>query len=163
MVTRRDSLLLAFQDFFSFYIFRRTISPFWLFRQQYLFRYRNFHHFLALWWARNNCDFLLCLHGFCFVYIQHSCRLRWPEGLYLKLYFSQAFKFAELKLQVQLKESQFFHIVYHTLNLRPTKIDFLRLKLDVISTAKTAHNQGANNESPKLYYKSYLRDIFMQS
>ena len=31
-------------------------------------------------------------------------------------------------------------------------IDFVRLKLGVISTDKTAHNQGANNESPKLYY-----------
>ena len=29
---RRDSQLLVFQDFFSFYIFRRKISPFYLFR-----------------------------------------------------------------------------------------------------------------------------------
>ena len=41
-------------------------------------------------------------------------------------------------------------------NLRHTRIDFLRLKLGVISTAKTAHNQGANNESQKLFYKSYF-------
>ena len=44
----------------------------------------------------------------------------------------------------------------HILNLRHTRIDFLRLKLGVISTAKTAHNQGASNESPKLYYKRYF-------
>ena len=44
--------------------------------------------------------FLRCLHGFCFVYISRFCRLRWPEELYFKFYFLQAFKFAELKLQV---------------------------------------------------------------
>ena len=38
--------------------------------------------------------------------------------------------------------------------------NFLRLKLGVISTAKTAHNQGANNKSPKLYYKSYFARHF---
>ena len=43
-----------FRIFFPSYIFRRAISPSWLLRQQYLIRYRNFHHFLALWWARNN-------------------------------------------------------------------------------------------------------------
>ena len=32
--------------------------------------------------------------------------------------------------------------------------NFLRFKLGVISTAKTAHNQGASNETPKPYYKS---------
>ena len=48
----------------------------------------------------------------------------------------------------------------HILNLRHTKIDFLRLKLGVISTPKTAHNQGENNESQKLYYKSYFARHF---
>ena len=78
--------------FFSFYIFRRTLSPFQLFRQQYQFRYRNFHHFLTLWWARNNFGliFLLCVHGFLSVHISRSCRLRWPKGLYLKFHFSKA-------------------------------------------------------------------------
>ena len=108
-----DSQLLVFQDFFFFiYIFRRTISPFQLFRQQYLFRYRNFHHFLALWWARNN-------FGVIFSFVQTVSALFTfhvlvpygsPRG-YSKFYFSQAFKFAELKLQIQLKESQLFHIV----------------------------------------------------
>ena len=92
MVTRRDSQLLIFQDSFSFYIFRRTISPFQLFRQQYLFRCRNFPHFFTLWWARNNFGmiFLLCVHGFLLVHISRSCRLRWPKGLYLKFHFSKA-------------------------------------------------------------------------
>ena len=48
----------------------------------------------------------------------------------------------------------------HILNLRHTKIDFLRLKLGVISTPKTAHNQDENNESQKLYYKSYFARHF---
>ena len=50
---------------------------------------------VALCWARNNFGVI-----FSFVYISRSCRLRWPERLYLKFYFSQAFKFAELKLQI---------------------------------------------------------------
>ena len=117
----------------------RTISPFQLFRQQDLFRYRNFHHFFAFWGARNNFGviFSRCLHGFRFVYISRSCRLRWPEGFYVKFYHRSFMQYN------------------HILNLRHTRIDFLRLKLGVISTAKTAHSQGANNESPKLYYKSY--------
>ena len=51
--------------------------------------------------CRNNFGviFLLCVHGFRFVYISRSCLLR-SEGLYLKVYFSQAFKFSELKLQI---------------------------------------------------------------
>ena len=48
----------------------------------------------------------------------------------------------------------------HILNLRHTRIDFSRLKLGVISITKTAHNQGANNESRKLYYKSYFARHF---
>ena len=31
-----------------------------------------------------------------------------PKGLYLKFYFSQAFKFSELKLQIQLKNHSSF-------------------------------------------------------
>ena len=38
--------------------------------------------------------------------------------------------------------------------------DIPESKLGVISTAKTAHNQGANNESPKLYNKSYFARHF---
>ena len=34
-------------------------------------------------------------------------------------------------------------------------MDFLRLKLGVISTAKTAHNQGANNERKKLFCETF--------
>jgi len=49
------SSVACFSGFFSFYIFRRTISPFELFGEQYLFRCRNdFHHFLTLCRARNN-------------------------------------------------------------------------------------------------------------
>ena len=56
---------------------------------------------LTLWWARNNFGviFLLCVDGFRLVYISRSCLLR-SEGLYLKIYFSQVFKFSELKLQI---------------------------------------------------------------
>ena len=46
---------------------------------------------------------------------------------------------------------------------RHTRIDFLRLMLGVISTAKTAHNQGANNKSQKLFYKSYFARHFLCS
>ena len=56
-----------------------------------------------------------------------------PEGLYLIFFF--------------------FASVY-------TRIDFLPLKLSVISTAKTAHHQGANNERPKLLQKSYFARHF---
>ena len=35
--------------------------------------------------------------------------------------------------------------------------------LGVISTAKTAHNQGANNKSQKLFYKSYFARHFLCS
>ena len=45
---------LFFRTFFSFYIFRLTISPFKLLRWQYLLRCQNFHHFFTLWWAWNN-------------------------------------------------------------------------------------------------------------
>ena len=38
--------------------------------------------------------------------------------------------------------------------------DIPESKLGVISTAKTAHNQGANNESPKLHNKSYFARHF---
>ena len=48
----------------------------------------------------------------------------------------------------------------HILNVRHTRIDFLRLKMGIISTAETTHNQGASNESPKLYYKSYFARHF---
>ena len=48
----------------------------------------------------------------------------------------------------------------HILNVRHTRIDFLRLKMGVISTAETTHNQVASNESPKLYYKSYFARHF---
>ena len=48
----------------------------------------------------------------------------------------------------------------HIFNLRHTRVDFLRLKLGVISTAKRAHNQGASNERPKLYCKSYFARHF---
>ena len=107
-VTRRDSHGCPFfRSFFSLYIFRRTISPFWLFRQQYLFRYRNFHFSLRFdgleitlvqfrplfTWV------LLCLH-FTFLSLTEA------RGAIFKIVF-----FAELKLQVQLKEAEFFHIV----------------------------------------------------
>ena len=61
---------------------------------------------------------------------------RGPEGLYLISFF-------------------FFASVY-------TRIDFLPLKLGVISTAKTAHHQGANNERPKLLQKLFC-DTFLRS
>ena len=58
-----------------------------------------------------------------------------PEGLYLIFFF--------------------FASVY-------TRIDFLPLKLSVISTAKTAHHQGANNERPKLLQKLFC-ETFLRS
>ena len=48
----------------------------------------------------------------------------------------------------------------HILIVRHTRIDFFRLRMGVISTAETTHNQGASNESPKLYYKSYFARHF---
>ena len=60
-----------------------------------------------------------------------------PEGLYLISFFF------------------FFASVY-------IRIDFLPLKLGVISTAKTAHHQGANNERPKLLQKLFC-DTFLRS
>jgi len=53
MVTRRDSQLLVFQDFFFFLYFSTDNFAFLAFHIA-IPRYRNFHHFLALWWARNN-------------------------------------------------------------------------------------------------------------
>ena len=78
------------------------------------------------------------------------------------LYFSQAFKFSELKLQVSVRRITALSCstYNHILNLRHARIDFLWLKLGVISIAKTAHDQGASNESPKLYYKSYFARHF---
>ena len=48
----------------------------------------------------------------------------------------------------------------HILYLRNTRAHFLLLKFGVISTANTARNQGASNESPNLYYKSYFARHF---
>ena len=44
--------------------------------------------------------------------------------------------------------------------MRHTRINFLWLKFGVISTTKTAHNQGANNESQKLFFKRYFARHF---
>ena len=57
-----------------------------------------------------------------------------PEGLYLIFFFASVY----------------------------TRIDFLPLKLGVISTAKTAHHQGANNERPKLLQKLFC-ETFLRS
>ena len=68
------SSVARFSGFFFFSVtgifFGRTISLFQLFRQHYLFRCRNFHHFLTLWLAGNDfglifslcTPFSLCLH-----------------------------------------------------------------------------------------------------
>ena len=47
-----------------------------------------------------------------------------------------------------------------SINLQHIRIDFLRLKLGVISTAKTARNHGANKN---FITKVILRDLFIQS
>ena len=105
MVTRRDSQLLVFQDFFFLFIY--------LFDGQFcLFSFSDSNTYLdaeisiisfTFWWTRNNFgvifSFVYTL-SFRFVYISRSCRLLWPESLYSKFYFSQAFKFSELKFQI---------------------------------------------------------------
>ena len=102
-ITRRDSQLLIFQDFFLFIFFDRQFRLFsFLESNTYSDAEISLISILTLWWARNNIGviFLLCVHGFRFVHISRCCHLRWPKGLYLKFHFSQAFKFSELKLQV---------------------------------------------------------------
>ena len=113
MVTRRDSQLLVFQDLFSFYIFRRPIS---------LFSFSDSNTYLdtelsiisfALWWARNNVGVIFSFLYTAFVLFTSHVLVAYgcPRGYIFKFYFSQAFKFAELKLQLLLKELQLFYIV----------------------------------------------------
>jgi len=47
-----------------------------------------------------------------------------------------------------------------SINLQHIRIDFLRLKLAVISTAKTARNHGANKN---FITKFILKDLFLYS
>ena len=98
------SSVARFSGFFSFY----TISPFQLFRQQQLFRCRNFHHFLTFWLARNSFGVIFSFVYTVFALFTFHVLVAYGglKGLYLKFYFSQAFEFSELKLQIQLKESQ---------------------------------------------------------
>ena len=51
----------------------------------------------------------------------------------------------------------------HILNLRHTKIDFLRLKLDVISTPKTDTIKVKTMKAKNYITKVILQDVFMQS
>ena len=148
-----------FRIFFLVFIFRRTILPLQVFRQQlYLLIYRSFHNFFALWWARNNFGV-----NFAFVYTDHALftfhvlvACGGPTGYTKKFIFRKRLNWQSSNFRSSLKNHSSFMQYNHISHLRHTRIDFLRLKLGVISTAKTAHNQGANKESPKLNYKSYF-------
>ena len=126
-------------------------------------RYLNFHHLFAIWWARLTLvwfsplftPFSLCLH-FTFLSLTVALGTLFKILLFASVFIHRAETSGLIKRITLLS----WNLKIFFLNLRHSKIDFLQLKLGVISTPKTAHNQGENNESQTLYYKSYFARHF---
>ena len=117
-------------------------------------RYLTFHHLFAIWWAR------LTLVWFSPLFTPFSLRLHFTF-LSLTVALGALFKillFAIVFIHRAETSGLIKRITLLSWNFKIffSICDIPKLTFCVISTPKTAHNQGGNNKSQKLYYKSYF-------